>query len=130
MLELAIAKSNSSVPLPWHTELWQSFNQLIDNQRLPHAIILNGLEGVGAEHLAYALAYRMLCNQVDNGIACGQCSGCITLQARSHPDFYLLQPEEKVNLLKLIRFVRCVNLWPKPLNRAAGRWRLFSRQKL
>ena len=101
MSELAIAKSNSSVPLPWHTELWQSFNQLIDNQRLPHAIILNGLEGVGADHLAYALAYRMLCNQVDNGIACGQCSGCITLQAGSHPDFYLLQPEEKSKFIKV-----------------------------
>ena len=49
MTESAKAKSNYSVPLPWHNELWQSFNQLIDNQRLPHALILNGLEGVGAE---------------------------------------------------------------------------------
>ena len=43
----------------------------------------------------------MLCNQVDNGIACGQCSGCITLQAGSHPDFLSLQPEEKSKFIKV-----------------------------
>jgi DNA polymerase-3 subunit delta' len=99
--ETSLAKEDSTLPLPWHSELWQSFNQRIDDQRLPHAIILNGLEGVGAEHLASALAYRMLCNQVDKNVACGQCRGCITLQAGSHPDFYLLQPQEKSKFIKV-----------------------------
>ena len=101
MTETSIASKDSLLPYPWHKELWQSFNQLIDNQRLPHALILNGLEGVGAENLAYTLAYRMLCNNVDNGVACGQCSGCLTLQAGSHPDFYLLQPQEKSKFIKV-----------------------------
>jgi DNA polymerase-3 subunit delta' len=99
--EISISLKDSLLPLPWHAELWQSFNQRIDDERLPHAIILNGLEGVGAEHFAYALAYRMLCNQVDKGVACGKCSGCITLQAGSHPDFYLLQPQEKSKFIKV-----------------------------
>jgi DNA polymerase-3 subunit delta' len=101
--ETSLATKDSLLPLPWHAELWQSFNQRIDDERLPHAIILNGLEGVGAEHLGYALAYRMLCNQVNNGLACGQCSACITLQAGSHPDFYLLQPQEKSKFIKVVQ---------------------------
>lgn len=101
MTEISIAANNYLLPLPWHAELWQSFSQRIDSQRLPHAIILNGLEGLGVEHLAYALAYRMLCNAVDNGVACGQCSGCLTLQAGSHPDFYLLEPQDKSKFIKV-----------------------------
>lgn len=101
MTEISIASKDSLLPYPWHKGLWQSFIQLIDNQRLPHALILNGLEGVGAENLAYKLAYRMLCNNIDNGVACGQCSGCLTLQAGSHPDFYMLQPQEKSKFIKV-----------------------------
>ncbi|MDG2018710.1 MAG: DNA polymerase III subunit delta' [Porticoccaceae bacterium] len=88
-------------PLPWHKDLWQTFNDCIDTQRLPHAIIVNALEGVGAEHLAHALAYRMLCSQVDKGVACGQCSGCLTLKAGSHPDFYRLSPEENSKYIRV-----------------------------
>lgn len=101
MTEAAVDISNSLLPFPWQKELWRSLNDRIESQRLPHAIILNGLEGVGAEHLAYALAYRMLCSQVDNGVPCGQCSGCLTLKAGSHPDFYLLSPQEKSKFIKV-----------------------------
>ena len=93
--------SNFLLPLPWQKELWLSLNDRIESQRLPHAIILNGLEGVGAEHLAYALAFRMLCSQVDKGIPCGQCNGCLTLKAGSHPDFYRLSPQEKSKFIKV-----------------------------
>lgn len=101
MTEANTALKDCLLPLPWHSEQWQSLNDLIDDQRLPHAIIVNALEGVGAEHLAQALAYRMLCSQVDNGMPCGQCSGCLTLKAGSHPDFYHLAPEEKSKVIKV-----------------------------
>ena len=101
MTEASADLSNFLLPLPWQKELWLSLNDRIESQRLPHAIILNGLEGVGAEHLAYALAFRMLCSQVDKGIPCGQCSGCLTLKAGSHPDFYRLSPQEKSKFIKV-----------------------------
>ena len=101
MTEASANLSNFLLPLPWQIELWLSLNDRIESQRLPHAIILNGLEGVGAEHLAYALAFRMLCSQVDKCIPCGQCSGCLTLKAGSHPDFYRLSPQEKSKFIKV-----------------------------
>ena len=101
MTEAKAALNPIFLPLPWHSEQWQSFNDRIDEQRMPHALILNGLEGVGADHLAFALAYRMLCNDVDKGIPCGQCSGCLTLKAGSHPDFYHVAPEEKSKVIKV-----------------------------
>jgi DNA polymerase-3 subunit delta' len=99
--EANAALNHVFLPLPWHSEQWQTFNDRIVGQRLPHALIVNGLEGVGAEHLAFALAYRMLCNQVDDGIPCGQCSGCLTLKAGSHPDFYHVLPQEKSKFIKV-----------------------------
>ena len=101
MTEANAALKDCLLPLPWHCEQWQSLNDLIDDQRLPHAIIVNALEGVGAEHLAQALAYRILCSQVENGVHCGQCSGCLTLKAGSHPDFYQIEPEEKSKVIKV-----------------------------
>ena len=101
MTEANTALKHTFLPLPWHGEQWQSLNNRIADQRLPHALIVNGLEGVGAEHLAFALAFRMLCNEVDDGIPCGQCSGCLTLKAGSHPDFYHILPEEKSKFIKV-----------------------------
>jgi DNA polymerase-3 subunit delta' len=93
------------LPLPWHLELWESLNDLINNQRLPHALMLNALEGIGAENLAHALAYRLLCNDVQSSVACGKCHGCLTLSAGTHPDFFYISPEEKGKriLVKQIR---------------------------
>ena len=101
MTEAYAALNHAFLPLPWHSEQWKSLNDRIADQRLPHALIINGLEGVGAEHFAFALAYRMLCNQVDDGIPCGQCSGCLTLKAGSHPDFYHVLPQEKSKFIKV-----------------------------
>jgi DNA polymerase-3 subunit delta' len=83
------------LPLSWHSSLWASFNDRITNQRLPHALMLNALDGLGAENLAHAMAYRLLCNNLQSGVACGQCHGCSTLSAGTHPDFFDISPEEK-----------------------------------
>jgi len=103
--ETTINLKDYLLPLPWHGEFWQSFNDRIDSQRLPHAIMLNALEGVGAESLAYSMAYRLLCTNVQSGVACGRCSGCLTLAAGTHPDFFYVAPEEKGKqiLVKQIR---------------------------
>jgi len=92
---------NAFLPLPWQKPQWQTFNERIKDQRLPHAIMLNAVEGVGAERLAMAMAFRLLCNQPQEGFGCGQCKGCITLSAGSHPDFYSLAPEDDKKIISV-----------------------------
>ncbi len=87
---------------PWLTPLWQQLNAQIQQQRLPHAMLFNGPQGVGKTRLAQTLASALLCQRPVSeadateqkmvGQACGHCESCLLLAADTHPDFYPLQP--------------------------------------
>ncbi len=63
--------------------------------QLPHAMLFSGPAGVGKLDFARQLAQSLLCEQAaDDGQPCGNCRGCQLFAAGTHPDFFLLQPEE------------------------------------
>ena len=84
-----------SLPYPWHQELWDSFNQNIEQGRMAHALMLTGPQGIGKERLALALAQRLLCTAEMSKYACGSCKSCQLLLAGNHPDLSILEPEEE-----------------------------------
>ncbi len=87
---------NGLTPYPWQQRLWQGLMERAAQQRLPHAILLTGVAGIGKRHLASCLAHSLLCeNQLAGGSACGQCRSCLLLAAGSHPDYLLITPEEE-----------------------------------
>ena len=94
-------QSSAYLPLPWHVDFWSLFNQRIAEQRLPHALMINAIEGIGAEVLAQAMAYRLLCQNVDNGKPCGKCKACSLISAGTHPDYFEVQPEEQGKPIKI-----------------------------
>lgn len=75
-------------------------------ERLPHACIFHGPDGVGKEMFAIGLAEFLLCGgrDVDTGrkpkksapcdfgllTACGKCPDCCGVRARIHPDLHLI----------------------------------------
>lgn len=78
---------------PWQQSQWQQIQQLITAGRLPHAMLLQGNQGLGKADFALALANAVLCQQPNaEHRACGQCPACQLLAAGTHPDLYLLQP--------------------------------------
>ena len=84
-----------SLPLPWQESLWQSFISRLDQNRLPHAIMLTGSPGIGVERIATALAQRLLCTAELSKYACGACKGCQLVMAGNHPDLSVLEPAEE-----------------------------------
>jgi DNA polymerase-3 subunit delta' len=73
------------------------------SQRMPHAYIFAGPEGVGREMLASRLAKVLLCGApVERSIddpaigmssgadACGECQDCRLVEAWTHPDLFLI----------------------------------------
>lgn len=65
-------------------------------QRLPHALLICGPEGIGKRRLAAALAKKLLCQSMqDSGPACGACESCNWFEADSHPDWRYICREEK-----------------------------------
>ena len=77
---------------PWQTESWQALQGL--RNRLPHALLLKGAQGIGKFDLAMNFARSLLCEQpLDNGMPCQKCDSCHWFEQESHPDFRLIQPD-------------------------------------
>nr|WP_186353242.1 DNA polymerase III subunit delta' [Pseudomonas gessardii] len=83
---------------PWQDSLWQ---QLAGRAQHAHAYLLHGPVGIGKRALAERLMARLLCQQPAGLEACGQCKSCLLLKAGSHPDNYVLEPEEADKAIKV-----------------------------
>ena len=95
--------------LPWHliplTEL------LARREKLPHALLIHGSQGIGKVEFARAIAQSLLCEAsvgthseagdssraAVSGIACGVCSACGWFRDGNHPDYRELLPENLVD---------------------------------
>lgn len=88
--------------LPWQQEQWQYIQNLRDNQRLPHALLLSGSPLIGKQQFAECLANSLLCLHVkDDGMPCGECRSCLLNIAETHPDFKLVHPETEGGAIKV-----------------------------
>ena len=80
--------------------------QALSRDRVPHAYLFHGPEGVGKEKVARGLAQLLLCSDpterklgIDEaGVvglecvqeSCGRCEDCLLVAAETHPDFHLI----------------------------------------
>lgn len=78
---------------PWQNELWQQLVRM--RTRMPHALLLQGRQGIGKGNFAEALAQYLLCEQsAEAQAACGTCQSCHWFLQQNHPDFRRIEPEE------------------------------------
>jgi DNA polymerase III subunit delta' len=78
--------------LELHKNIWDQLGER--RARLPHALLLTGLRGIGKFDLARAFADSLLCeNPGPTFVACGACLACGWLAQGNHPDFRLIQPD-------------------------------------
>jgi DNA polymerase-3 subunit delta' len=83
---------------PWQDSLWQ---QLAGRAQHAHAYLLHGPAGIGKRALAERLMASLLCQRPVALQACGECKSCLLLKAGSHPDNYILEPEEADKAIKV-----------------------------
>ena len=83
---------------PWQDGLWQ---QMAGRAQHAHAYLLHGPAGIGKRALAERLMASLLCRQPVGLEACGACKSCSLLAAGSHPDNYILEPEEADKAIKV-----------------------------
>lgn len=62
------------------------------HERLPHALIFSGIEGVGKRQFALALAQAFNCQQRPN-VGCGRCQVCTRISKGEHPDVQVIVPD-------------------------------------
>jgi DNA polymerase-3 subunit delta' len=86
---------------PWQTQQWQVFRLQSQQQRLPHAIMLTGVEGLGQLALANEIVAAVLCEKDASASPCGECHSCQLFSAGNHPDHTLVAPEEDGKQIKI-----------------------------
>ena len=79
--------------LPWMTEEYEQLISLHANNKLAHAYLFGGQQGLGKQYLASHFAHYLLCSDVSDKQPCGQCRNCELIEAGTHPDLKLIQPE-------------------------------------
>ncbi len=89
---------------PWLLEHWTFFCQRLEQDKLAHAIMLQGPAGNGKSVLADAMVAKLLCVENESeGLtrACGWCRSCKLLVGGAHPDRFDIQPEEDSLVIKI-----------------------------
>lgn len=81
-----------SFPLAGNKNIQQSVTNSIKENRLPHAIIIEGDPGTGRHTLASYIAAAAVCE--DTNSPCGMCKGCRMASGGNHPDITVTAPEE------------------------------------
>lgn len=71
--------------------------------RIPHAYIFKGPDGVGKKLFAHGVAMAVNCRDQTGVGACGRCVSCLKYRSKNHPDFLVIQPERGVIKIDQIR---------------------------
>lgn len=77
-----------------HEQQVVMFRRSLQRNRLSHAYLFLGEDGIGKRRFALTLAQCLLCQTRDDTLldACRECAGCRQMQAGTHPDFFLVAP--------------------------------------
>lgn len=89
-----------------HDRIVARFRRALEQGRLASTFLFVGPEGIGKRAFAIALARSLLCERRDEAQldACGMCPSCIQVDARTHPDLFVIGlPEGKSSIpIKLL----------------------------
>jgi len=86
-----VVDAEGGLPLPW---IAKPLAQALGMER-SHALLWCAAPGAGALAAALVLAQSRLCELPGpQGLACGRCGSCRLVQAQSHPDLFVMLPEQ------------------------------------
>ncbi len=75
-----------------HKSTIDSLREIVDSDRIPHAILLGGQEGIGKMRVARALVSYIYCMNRTDGDSCGKCPACLQNAHHNNPDVHYIFP--------------------------------------
>lgn len=85
------------------SDIKYQISRMLNEGRLPHALLFAGPEGCGKLPMALAIAKYLLCtNHTAEGEACGACRGCRMVANVAHPDLVFSFPVYKAKADKVV----------------------------
>lgn len=79
--------------IPGHESVKDRLRAMVAADRIPHALLLEGPEGIGKLAMARAFAQYVHCqNRTPEGEPCGECQACRLHESNNHPDLFYAFP--------------------------------------
>jgi len=75
----------------------------LSSERMPHAFLFRGPEGVGKQLFAREMAAAVNCSNRNGERACGACPSCRKYRSGSHPDFMVVRPDKGAIKIEQVR---------------------------
>lgn len=91
----------TSMPYPWQEKQWEQLRSAAEQDRLAHALLLNGVEGSGIVQFALEFSCYLLCEAPASATACRKCRSCLLFDAGNHPDMRLVSPGDDSDLIRV-----------------------------
>jgi len=82
------------------TEAKQRLAKMVNENRVPHALLFNGKDGCGNLPTAFAFAQHLFCTDKNEQGACSVCNACNKVAKLIHPDLHLVVPIAKSKDIK------------------------------
>ena len=82
-----------------HNDIIGNIRNMVDNNRMPHAILFTEQHGYGALHIALATISYMFCTNRNGGDSCGCCNQCSKTGKLVHPDLHFTFPLNTSSLI-------------------------------
>lgn len=74
------------------SQVINTLRNLVDHDRLPHALLMHGPKGSGKLSLVLATVQYLFCENRTDGDACGTCPNCNKVEKLIHPDLHFSFP--------------------------------------
>ncbi len=103
-----------------HEKPIRILQQAMANNRIAHAYLFYGMEGIGKRSTALVFAKALNC-QEGQGEACGHCSSCLKADHGNHPDLRIIEPAGQSIRVQEIREIQHQMAF-RPFE---GGWRTF-----
>ncbi|MDD5146448.1 MAG: DNA polymerase III subunit delta' [Candidatus Pacebacteria bacterium] len=88
-----------------HQNQWDFLKRVVENDKVPQALIFAGVEGLGKKLVALEFAKLLSCEakQKAQRDPCHECYSCLTIEQNTFPDVFLIEPKNKEIQIEQIR---------------------------
>lgn len=101
--------------IPGQHNVKEALRSMVETHRIPHAIMLSGVSGIGKMALARAFMQYVHCQSPRDGEPCGECPSCRQHLSFNHPDVHFFFPMVKNKSQNILSSADRLEEWKKML---------------
>lgn len=102
--------------IPGNSDIKNKLRELVDNDEMPHALMIHGISGIGKMMTARAFVQYAQCQNRKDGEPCGRCQSCLQHQSLNNPDLHFSYPIVKSAANNILTSVDRLPEWRKMLD--------------